>query len=111
MNRRMMFYALLAPLAPVQAFQALAEHMLRRWPMRVSVEPDDPGYVNWQHDKYHYTVYVDDVKAEYCVTADEGQGLAIVHETHPDGRLLIRDFEFVHKTLRGRVRIEVRPRV
>lgn len=70
--------------------------------MRVSVERDDPGFVE---DPGNYFVYFNGEKLSNCVTADEEKGIAVVVAPDESGRLL-----FSHNTeiLKGDVRIEYR---
>ena len=75
---------------------------------RYSADSDDPGYKNYMEARNLgcvVWVYVDGVKLDKCVTADEQEGLAV---TYPDP-MRVEDGELVRITMRGQVRTSLVP--
>ncbi len=64
--------------------------------MRISVTNSDPGYFA---GSYRCTAYLDGVKLDNCVTADEDEGLALCYDMSGEVRLI---------ELRGEVEINTR---
>ena len=72
--------------------------------MRMSVIKNDPGY----HPKaYKYQPYLDGVKLEQCVTADDIEGWADVKMSDADGCMVIKNDELVTERLYGKVELKL----
>jgi hypothetical protein len=74
--------------------------------MRISVTNSDPGYFA---GSYRCTAYLDGVKLDNCVTADEEEGLALCYDMSEEGRQYARMSGEVRLIeLRGEVEINTR---
>jgi hypothetical protein len=74
--------------------------------MRISVTKSDPGYFEGAH---RCTAYLDGVKLDNCLTADEEQGLALCYDMSDEGRQYARMSGEVRLIeLRGEVEINTR---
>nr|WP_314582298.1 hypothetical protein [uncultured Pseudomonas sp.] len=73
--------------------------------MRVSADPQDPGYSPGLIGRVD--IYLDGEKQRAAITADEEEGLIVVADRDEAGRLRVEGDEVVTKTLRGKVRIGV----
>lgn len=78
--------------------------------MRLSVDKSDPGY-SPQAVQMRPRVFLDGVRMERVVTADEERGEVVRYRTGPDGRMVVAaDGESLEReVLVGAVRIEVDP--
>ena len=70
--------------------------------MRLSVRPEDPGFCNFAHSR-NVTVYLDGKRLNYCITADDEEGTALVCATDKNGRLIIEYDGIRQEMLTGRV--------
>lgn len=69
--------------------------------MRLSVDKEDPGY---RVDAVFHEAYLDGVKLNYCVTADEERGEAIVCKVR-DGRLHTDGDSVLREMVYGKIEI------
>ncbi len=53
--------------------------------MRLSAVKDDPGYAP---DAMYAEAYLDGIRLQDCITADEECGLALVYAKDPNGKVL-----------------------
>lgn len=79
--------------------------------MRLSTDPDDPGYQAWmalqEEGPQYVVVLVNGEKQIHCVTVDDEIGCALVYEIGPDGRVVLEGDELKIKELRGTVQIVI----
>lgn len=82
--------------------------------MRLSTNPDDPGYFTFKAlpKKVKPVVTVDGVEVKQCFTADDRLGYVLAADLDADGksRLNARRDDVLRKQVRGDVRIELRRR-
>lgn len=78
--------------------------------MRVTCDRRDPAYAP-EHRRA--IVFLDGKRVERCITADDKEGMVIVHPVDDAGRLLVdrEKQELVRQELRGRVRIVIPERI
>ena len=76
--------------------------------MRISVDKRDRGH-RFDVDLTRVRVYLDDVRVDNAVTADEEEGLVVRHKEDEHGRPTVSEDgqHLVLESVRGRVRIEV----
>lgn len=73
--------------------------------MRLTVLDDDPGRkINLNRERY--TVYLDGVEIQSCLTADDEKGEVIIIERDGQGQMLAENGEVKRRTVYGKVRIE-----
>jgi hypothetical protein len=75
--------------------------------MRLSVDSGDAGYAAYMHGGRGALVFLDGVKLNYVLTADEEMGLAVVHKTDEAGNIVHCGGVIQRETLHGAVRIEL----
>lgn len=75
--------------------------------MRYSVNPNDPGYANYQAAKPPFEAYLDGVPVKHVVTADEDLGLIVRQCCDVGGALMVdrKNWTIVTEELHGRVRV------
>lgn len=73
--------------------------------MRISVKPDDPGYIGVPSDCELYKVFVNGLVFKDCFTADEEQGVAYIYKRNcvSNEILLTNSHEIVEGFVKGYV--------
>lgn len=86
----------------------------RKSGLRISTNPDDPGYETWlkYRNDYDVTVYVDGKQIRSPSTSDEYEGYVISATFDKDGDIIFdeENDRFVETTHRGKVTNVFRPR-
>jgi len=72
--------------------------------MRISA---DSGDIGWHQDYFRCEVYIDGVKRDGVITADDVDGFAIVYDLDNDGNIVLINGDIQRKEIRGDIRFVV----